>query len=399
MRRSLWSFSPVQMSTSAPVIAFTSCSRWAARDAASPAPPTPLARPRSLSRSATSGSLVDVRAQVDHALAVEVLGADLVHVAQPAPRVDAERRQVDRRRAGRRIALDEAVEGRVLQRERAPGDGQPALAAGRDRAERDAAVLGAEAEVEVERRLPAARGCPERPLERDLQRRRQPRDARRRRRSTASAELAAARPAACGRRCPAAAWPCPGPSRRRRRRRARRRATPSRSSENEALSARSMGPGARRPAPARARDRSIAERAPVAGCRPGPGAPVAASGRRLGVECRDRPRPRRARRRARRARPVPAAAGPAPPASRRSAAPARAAARGRATIPSELHRLRAAGALDADQAAEYSDQYRRARRALKTLKGSRRARPRGRARQRQPRWPRTASSRARASPT
>ena len=61
---------------------------------------------------------------------------------------------------------------------------------------------------------------------------------------------------------------------------------------------------------------------------------------------------------------------PAPPAA---PAQARSAARSNATVPSELHRLRAAGALDDAQAAEYSKQYTRARRALKKLKGSRRA--------------------------
>ena len=110
--------------------------------------------------------------------------------------------------------------------------------------------------------------------------------------------------------------------------------------------------------PARARDRSIADGAPEAGCRPGPGAPVAAPGRRLRVERRDRPGPRRARRRARRAGPVPAAAGPRAAGGAGAPGPRRraAAARGAATVPSELHRLRAAGALDDDQAAEYSDQ-------------------------------------------
>ena len=67
--------------------------------------------------------------------------------------------------------------------------------------------------------------------------------------------------------------------------------------------------------------------------------------------------------------PVPPVVSPAPA---REAGPAHAAAPGRATIPSELRRLRGAGALDADQATEYADQYRRARRALKQLKGSRR---------------------------
>jgi hypothetical protein len=66
---------------------------------------------------------------------------------------------------------------------------------------------------------------------------------------------------------------------------------------------------------------------------------------------------------------------PGAPESPDAAAPRRvahAAARSRATIPSELRRLRAAGAIDSQQASDFSDQYRRARRALKSMKGSRR---------------------------
>jgi hypothetical protein len=66
---------------------------------------------------------------------------------------------------------------------------------------------------------------------------------------------------------------------------------------------------------------------------------------------------------------------PGAPESQDAAAPrgvAHAAARSRATIPSELRRLRAAGAIDSQQASDFSDQYRRARRALKSMKGSRR---------------------------
>ena len=48
-----------------------------------------------------------------------------------------------------------------------------------------------------------------------------------------------------------------------------------------------------------------------------------------------------------------------------------ASARGAATVLSELRRLRGAGLLDAEQSADYDRQWRRARRALKTLKGGR----------------------------
>ncbi len=50
----------------------------------------------------------------------------------------------------------------------------------------------------------------------------------------------------------------------------------------------------------------------------------------------------------------------------------RSAARRSATVASELRRLRGARAIDAQTAARYTDQYKRARRALKKLKGSRR---------------------------
>ena len=50
---------------------------------------------------------------------------------------------------------------------------------------------------------------------------------------------------------------------------------------------------------------------------------------------------------------------------------ARAAARGRATVPSELRRLRSAGVLDDELATRYADQWGRAKRTLKKLKGSR----------------------------
>jgi hypothetical protein len=52
-------------------------------------------------------------------------------------------------------------------------------------------------------------------------------------------------------------------------------------------------------------------------------------------------------------------------------ATAGAAVRGRASVPSELRRLRGAGLLDAEQSADYQRQWTRARRALKRLKGGR----------------------------
>ena len=66
-------------------------------------------------------------------------------------------------------------------------------------------------------------------------------------------------------------------------------------------------------------------------------------------------------------------ADPAPPARREPAPSAARAARGYATIPSEIHRLRAAAAIAPDAAAAAAATYRDARRLAKHLKGRRKA--------------------------
>ena len=116
---------------------------------------------------------VDARPHVRHGLAVELLVADDMRVLHPRARIDAERRQAA---AGVVLAgaPAEVGEGAVAQRVGVLGELHPALAAGRDRADLHLAVLGLEAEVEVELRRLAGAHALERPVDRDAQRRGQP---------------------------------------------------------------------------------------------------------------------------------------------------------------------------------------------------------------------------------